>query len=115
MTGRCAAADNGIRRKAIELQEPRSYFQHFFRSFRRFKTESNAHRSPSVGGRVHLLVGLSLNSIPSGKSGPTGMNCSSMRFSLERGRLSTRARASATSLQFSMKMTPRPSPRVNHC
>jgi hypothetical protein len=25
-----------------------------------------------------------------------------------------RARASATSLQFSMKMTPRPSPRVNH-
>src|SRR5215471_15004683 len=56
---------------------------------------------------------LSLNSIPSGKSGPTGMNCSSMRFSFERGRLSMRAQASAASLQFSMKMTPLPSPRVN--
>src|SRR6516225_1614128 len=66
-------------------------------------------------GRVHLLAGLSLNRIPSGKSGPTGMNCSSMGFSFERGRLSMRARASATSLQFSMKMAPRPSARVNHC
>ena len=84
-------------------------------SFRRFKTESKAHRSPGCSGRVHLLVGQSLNSIPSGKSGPTGMNCSSTRFAFERGRLSSRARASATSLQFSRKMTPLPSPRVNHC
>src|SRR5437870_9798928 len=30
--------------------------------------------------RVHLLAGLSRKSIPSGKSGPTGMNCSSTRF-----------------------------------
>src|SRR5712675_2831726 len=39
----------------------------------------------SSSGRVHLLVGLSRKSIPSGRSGPTGMNCSSTRFSLERG------------------------------
>src|ERR1700730_19448938 len=65
-------------------------------------------------GRVHLLVGLSLNSIPSGKSGPTGMNCSSTRFSFERGRLLIRARAPRPALPVSREKTPLPPPRVAH-
>jgi len=81
-----------------------------------FRRSKFGHRCRTAcSGRVHLIGRGYLNSIPSGKSGPTGMYCSSIRFSFESGRLSMRARASATSWQFSMKITPLPSPRVNHC